>query len=104
MATKREMVQSNPTGLRRPKYTHLNEGEVSIIKGKIRTDVEKISTTDGAAYDLEDQLADATNALNAMIGIAEAKGWTAEVNASAAITKYKTRQLAALTIVSTYTV
>jgi hypothetical protein len=103
MGTKKEYVVSNSTGLRQPKYTHLNEGEITQVKGKIRSDVEKISTTDDAPYDIEDQLADATNAMNALLAIADAKGWNVEIAADAAITKYKARQLSALTIVSTHT-
>jgi hypothetical protein len=103
MGTKREMVVSNSTGLRKPRYTHLNEGEISPVKGKIRSGVEGITTTDGAPYDIEDQLADATNALNALLTICGTAGMNVEIDADAAITKYKARQLSALTIVSTHT-
>jgi hypothetical protein len=103
MAVRKEMVLSNSTGLRKPRITHLSESEISVVKGKIRRDVEAITTTDSMPYDIEDQLADATNALNALLAICSTAGMNVEIDADSAITKYKNRQLEALTIVTTHT-
>ena len=103
MSIKREMKVVNETGLRKPVYTQNNAIEITNIKGKIRRDVGRINTADGQPYDLSDQLADMCNAMNALLAIAEAKGWNVEIDASNPIDKYRTRQTEALTIKSSYT-
>ena len=96
MAIRKEMVQINESGLCGPRFTHLNESEVSFVKGKIRRDVEfTITTNDGNPYDIEDQLADTQNALNSLLTIAEAFGLDLNTDA---INKYKARQTEALII------
>ena len=93
---KREMVQVNETGLRVPQYSHFNEVEISTRKGKIRTEIDTIETTDGQPYDLYDQMSDGLNVLNALLDLADAHSWD---TSHAAITKYRARQSSILTVV-----
>ena len=93
---KREMVQVNESGLRQAQYSHFNETEISVRKGKIRSEIDAITTTDGQPYDLYDQMSDALNALNALLDLADGHGWD---TSNSAITKYRARQVSILSIV-----
>ena len=93
---KREMVPVNETGLRVPQYSHFNETDVSSRKGKIRSEIDAIDTTDGQPYDLYDQLSDALNALNAFLDEADSNGWD---TSDPAIVKYRARQVTILSLV-----
>ena len=90
------MEVSNTSGLRKPKYTQFNDVAISLTKGKIRTQVDALSTNDGQPYDLHDQLADLSNAVDAIIPLLTSLGAD---TTHPAITKFLTRKSAIDTIV-----
>lgn len=89
MSVKKEWRQVNQSGLRKPVYTQMNEIEITRTKGKIRSDVDRITTNDGQPYDLHDQLADISNALDAIIPIIAGLGGNIS---NSAITKFLSRK------------
>lgn len=81
----------NSSGLRIRSYTMDNPTEISKRKGIIRRRVEKeIITNDNQLYDRDDQLADLSNAFNALLMIATSNGWN--ISGNSYITKYLTRK------------
>jgi len=92
MSIKKQMRQTNASGLRKPVYTQNNISEITPIKGKIRQDVEK-SVAGSEDYDIYDLVADMANAMNDLL-----EGTTD----SPAITKYKERQAEILALKEKY--
>lgn len=93
---KRRMVRVNETGLRQAQYSHFNATETTITKGKIRREIDGIDTNDDHPYDLYDQVADALNAIKAIVTVAAANGWD---TSGTAFTKFSNRQGQISTIV-----